>query len=251
MWAGLAIVLASSGLVGAAARAQAAPGVDGAVSGTPGQLLRAAISAAKSEAGVDWVTASHTSYSTVTLTTEAGRDGGLQTINVRIGTKTGRLSVVQAGTTVYFRGNTSGLRNYLGFTTHAAQKEAGHWLRVRNTTRKLGALYLTLAEGLTIGSLVSELDMTGHITETPAKKVADQQAMGLHGTTDPTLMVPATSEALYVKSTGGHLPVEAVRKYGKETGSMVFSDWGRAPSVSAPSGAVPVSTGWIAGYSRP
>ena len=71
---------------------------------------------------------SHSANVAVTLTTKAGRQDGVQSINFRLGAKNGRVSIILVGTTVYINGNAFGLQQYLGFSTGAAQREAGHWL---------------------------------------------------------------------------------------------------------------------------
>ncbi len=157
----LVAALASSGLwVAGTAVQAAAAGVVGVSTG-PGQLLGASLAAAKGEHGVDWVGTSHSANVAVTLTTKAGRQDGVQSINFRLGAKNGRVSIILVGTTVYINGNAFGLQQYLGFSTGAAQREAGHWLSIEEPDASLVNVYEAVAAGLTVSTTVSELAMTG------------------------------------------------------------------------------------------
>ena len=93
----------------------------GGVGTAPAQLLRASLSAAQGEAGVDWVGTTHTSNVVVTLTTKAGRHDGVQSINFHIGAKDGQISIILVGTTVYILGNSFGLQQYMGFSDGGAK----------------------------------------------------------------------------------------------------------------------------------
>ncbi len=244
--AALAAALASSGLVLAASTAPAGAAGVGGVSAAPAQLLHASLEAAQGEAGVDWVGTSHSSAGSVTLTTKAGRHDGLQSINFRVGSQTGQISIILVGTMVYLRGNVFGLEQYLGFSNSAAKNEAGRWFSISEPDASLVTIYETVAAGLTVSTTVAELGMTGPITQTAAKSVAGQHAIGIRGTTLPDSAVPSTPQTLYVKSTGEHLPVEALQTYERQTSSEVLGDWGQAPSVHAPSRAVPLQLSWLA-----
>jgi hypothetical protein len=241
----LTAALASSGLVLAATTAQAGAAGVGGVGAAAAQLLDASLKAAQGETGVDWFGTSHNSVGTVTLTTKAGRHDGLQSINFRVGAKTGQISIILVGTTVYLRGNVFGLEQYLGFSSSAGQKEAGRWFSISEPDASLVTIYQSVAAGLTVSTTVAELGMTGPITQTAARNVAGQHAIGIRGTTLPNSAIPSTPQVLYVKSTGEHLPVEAVQTYKGQTSSEVLRAWGQAPSVRAPSGAVPLLLSWL------
>jgi hypothetical protein len=94
---------------------------------------------------------------------------------------------------------------------------------------------------------VAELAMSGPLTETAAKTVAGQHVVGIRGTTLPNSQAPSTPQLLYVKSTGEHLPVEAVQVLKSETSSEILGPWGQAPPAHAPAGAVPFQVGWLSG----
>jgi hypothetical protein len=244
---GLAAVLASGGLMVAATTAPAsAAGVVG-VSTAPSQLLKASLSAARGEAGVDWTGTSTESGLSVTLTTRAGVHDGLQSIKFRIGKQEGQISIILVGTTVYIEGNDFGLQQYLGFSTSAAQKEAGHWLSIAEPDATLVTVFETVAAGLTVSSTISELDMSGPITETAAKTVAGEHVVGIRGTTLATGQAPSTPQLVYLKSTGEHLPVEAVQHLKSQTSYEVLGPWGQAPPAHAPKGSVPFQVSWLSG----
>jgi hypothetical protein len=240
--------LASTGLVLAASTGPAAAAGVVGVSTAPGQLLGASLAAAGGEAGVDWVGTSHASGTSVTLTTKAGRHDGLQSINFRIGAKEGLVSIILVDTNVYIQGNVFGLEQYLGFSTSAAEKEAGHWLTIAEPDATLVTIFETVAAGLTVGTTVSELDMSGPLSETAQKTVSGQHVVGIRGTTLPTSEAPSTPQLLYVKSTGEHLPVEAVQIFKTETSSELLGPWGQAPVARVPAGAVPFQVGWLSGH---
>lgn len=241
----LAAVLASSGLVVGLTAAQAGAAGIGAVNTTAAQLLHASLSAAQGEAGVDWVGTTHTSNVAVTLTTKAGKHDGTQSINFHVGSKAGEISIILVGTTVYIRGNAFGLQEYIGFSATAGQKEAGRWVSIAEPDATLVTIYEAVAAGLTVSSTVSELAMTGPLTLTAAKTVAGQRVIGVQGTTLVNSEAPSTPQVLYLKSTGEHLPVEAVQNLKDETSSELLGPWGQAPSVQVPGGAVPLQLGWL------
>jgi hypothetical protein len=241
----LVAALASSGLLVAGTAVQAvAAGVVGVSTG-PGQLLRASLNAAKGEPGVDWVGKTQSTNAVVTLTTKAGRQDGLQSINFRLGTKNGQVSIILVGTTVYINGNSFGLEQYLGFSTGAAEREAGHWLSIEEPDASLVNVYEAVAAGLTVSSTVSELAMTGPLSETAVKRLGGQQVIGIKGTTVVNSQAPATPQVLYLKSTGEHLPVQAVQSYKGQASTETMGPWGQAPAVHVPPGAAPLQIGWL------
>jgi hypothetical protein len=244
----VAAALASTGLTLAATTATAAAAGVVGVSAVPGQLLSASLAAARGEVGVDWVGTSHASGTSVTLTTKAGRHDGLQSINFQIGAKKGQVTIILVGTNVYIQGNVFGLEQYLGFSTAAAQKEAGHWMSIAEPDATLVTVFETVAAGLTVSTTVSELDMSGPLSETAAKTVGGQRVVGIRGTTLPTSEAPSTPQLLYVKSTGEHLPVEAVQIFKSETSSEVLGPWGQAPAAHVPPGAAPFQVSWLSGH---
>jgi hypothetical protein len=241
----LVAALASSGLwVAGTAVQAAAAGVVGVSTG-PGQVLGASLAAAKGEDGVDWVGTSHGANVAVTLTTKAGRRDGVQSINFRLGAKNGQVSIILVETTVYINGNAFGLQQYLGFSAGAAEREAGHWLSIEEPDASLVNVYEAVAAGLTVSTTVSELAMTGPLTETAARELAGQRVIGIRGTTLVNSQAPPTPQLLYVRSTGEHLPVQAVQSYKGQASSETLGPWGHAPAVHVPTGAVPLQIGWL------
>lgn len=246
----LTAFVAAGGLTTAAAAATAVPASAAAIGGVShaaAKLLDLSLKGARGEAGVDWTGKTSKAGTTVTLTTEAGLHDGKQQVNFTMGKQQGHISIILVGTTVYIDGDAFGLEQYLGFESSAAQKEAGHWLSIAEPDATLVTIFQTVAAGLTVNTTVSELDMSGPLSETAVQKISGTHAVGVRGTTLATSEAPPTPQVLYVKATGEHLPVEAVQHLKDETSSEVLGPWGKPPSVHAPKGAVPFQVTWLSG----
>jgi hypothetical protein len=178
----------------------------------------------------------------ISLQANSGIADGLRTETVSDGATAGQVSTILDGAVAYVRGNYLGLRSLMNFTAAGATKEAGHWFFVKRSEPAQMLVYDTVASGLTVSSMVSELPMSGALTLVPLSVVNGLSAYGIKGEkSDDTSL----KEELYVRATGTHLPVEMTDTDKGVVVRLAFGAWGRPPSVSAPAKAVPLMASWM------
>jgi hypothetical protein len=167
---------------------------------------------------------------------------GLRTETFTGGGLTGQLSAILVGPAVYVRGNFVGLVAFMQFTDTAATNEAGHWIWVSQKKPSQTLDYLALSSGMTVSSIISQLQMSGPLTLTSPTTVQGQAVLGIKG---KRLTNSGVTEVLYVSANGTPLPVEMVSTYNGETATLVFSLWDKAPAATAPAHPVPLKASWI------
>jgi hypothetical protein len=171
-----------------------------------------------------------------TIAGVAGQLGGRQVITFGSSYGAERFTLLLVGTTVYFQGNTPAIEDQLGVAAANAPKLAGKWVSVVSGD----APYATSANasGLEPGITVADQAMEVPLVPTGLTPVSTTGAPATRiiGTV-PTQAGPSVPAHLVV-ITASAIPLSYVAGFTGGTTTTTYSQWGTAPSVSAPSGAV-------------
>jgi hypothetical protein len=165
-----------------------------------------------------------------TIAGVAGQLGGRQVITFGSSYGAERFTLLLVGTTVYFQGNTPAIEDQLGVAAANASKLAGKWVSVVSGNGP----YAVLQPGITVADQAQEMPLipTGSApvttTGAPATRIVGT-VPGQGGTSHPAHLDLVTASAI---------PLSYVAGFTAGTTTTTFSQWGTAPSVSAPSGAV-------------
>lgn len=233
-WA-IAIVVAGATLVACSS------GSGGGLSGkSASQVLALTTAAAKAKGSVHL--SADESFAGQKETSEYDISGaeGKQTI---AGAEGSSLTLV-VGNVAYLQGDVTFLQSSMGFPASAASTLAGRWISFTPSDQG----YQDITAGDTLGSALTEATPAGVLTLAKAPNVDGQAVLAISGGLAPTEASGGTtgSQVLYVAETAPHLPVEAVlheTQSGKSgTATISFSKWGEPVAVTAPSGAVPISS---------
>ena len=199
---------------------------------TPAQTLYGqAIAATRASAGFHYVATSDGPDSQ-TITGDAGKAGGRQVITVTSSFGSEQFTLMLLKGTVFFQGNRPALEDQLGVAAASAAGLAGRWISVSSADGP----YQTLAAGITVSDQASETALrptsTSSVTNggTPATRIA--------GTVPPLQGAPGGTGYLDTSPTT-HLPIRYVSTLAASgisvTNTVTFTNWGTAPSVTAPS----------------
>ncbi|MGH9105668.1 MAG: hypothetical protein ACRDZX_07505, partial [Acidimicrobiales bacterium] len=206
------------------------------------QLVAAAISAANSERAVTWRGSERAGGQSVVEVARAGRGDGTETLDAHLAGEHLSVQVVLVGGTAYVRSDELGLALVVGLNPTAAKQEAGKWIAVPQSA---GTLYTSLANGLTVSSATSILDMVGSLSVAPGPTVHGQRVLAVTEVHHSGLT--SVTNTAYIRARGVPLPVEVVQR---TTGTqnlaqrVVFSAWGRLPVSKPPQGAVAFKPSW-------
>jgi hypothetical protein len=198
-------------------------------------LYQQALSTTGGAAGFKYVSVS-TGTLSETIAGVAGQLGGRQDITCNSSYGGEQFTLLLVGTTVYFQGNTPAIEDQLGVAAAGAPKLAGKWVSVAAGN----APYGVLQPGIRAGDQAQQMPLVPTSTTrlTTSDGIAATRILG----TLPTQ--PGTAHLDIATGTG--IPLSYVMRFTingtTATTTTTFSQWGTAPSVSAPSGTVAWST---------
>jgi hypothetical protein len=170
---------------------------------------------------------------------DTGSTSGAQTLVVKNGSLTERLSALLVGSTGYINGNATALHHVIGLTNGQSSKYANVWLSFPTSNSGLDEL----VSGLLDSQVSSELQMTGPYRYSTTTTVSGKSALAIHGS-QSTQGGGKVAVVLYVPATGTPLPIEEVTnpdgKGGTSTirGTVTFSSWGEKTSEKSPAHSV-------------
>ena len=198
-------------------------------------VYQQAVTATRASSGFHYASVS-TGIQAQTIVGDAGQSGGRQVITVNSSYGTEQFTLLLVGSTVYFQGNTPAVEDQLGVTAANAARVQGKWVSVSSADGP----YAVLQPGITTASQAVELALTptssASVTTTGGVK-----ATRVSGVVPASANVPAGTGYLDV-TPSSDLPISFVSSIGGVTFTTSFSQWGTAPTVAAPSGAVAWST---------
>jgi hypothetical protein len=173
-----------------------------------------------------------------TIAGVAGQLGGRQVITFDSSYGSEHFTLFLVGATVYFQGNTPAVEDQLGVAAANAAKLAGTWVSVVSGNGP----YSVLQPGITVADQAQEMPLVpSHLaslttTDAPATRIVGS-VPSQAGTSEPAhldVIIASATPLSYVASFTGNGTTG--------TTTTTYSQWGTAPSVSAPSGAVAWST---------
>lgn len=191
-----------------------------------GDILAAAAEAATAKGWVHTVATAKQGSKTAKITNDTGPDRGRQ----RIEYADRRIENLLIANVVYMRANEAALLDFFQFPPEMAKKYADEWLSFTEADPGYGDLAATLD----MATLLEDVALTGDLkkgkpTTISGKKVipiTGQQGTGGNGT-------------LFISAEGDPLPVKWEVENTDSTTSVVFSDWGKAVAIKAPSDHTP------------
>ncbi len=205
-------------------------------------LYQKAVRATGASAGFHYV-ATSTGAEAQTIVGDAGQANGDQQITFVSSYGTEQFTLELVGTTVYFKGNAPAVEDQIGVTSATAPGVAGKWVSVQSGNGGPNGPYSVLQPGITTSSQAEEMPLTA--TSTAQVTGAGGIATKISGIVPATQNVPAGTGSLVV-ALGTNLPESYTSTVSAGTVTLTFTttftNWGTAPSVSAPTGAVAWST---------
>jgi len=206
-------------------------------------LLASSLAVAGRQSSVHFVATSTVGTRSIRIVANASPSAGTQTVTIRVSKKTGTITGRYVDDAVYFRGNTVGLESYLGMPASIAPTYAGRWISFTSSDQG----YSSIAASMTLKSAVAQISVAAPITAGGRTTVGGTPARSVRGTTTALSSKGKHGSAtLYVAATGSPLPLvyqgTGMQSKQKETGKVVFTQWGRSVRPVAPSGAVPASS---------
>jgi hypothetical protein len=188
--------------------------------------------------GVHFSSVAEQNGATLTVTGDAGKNSGAQTLVVQNKSVTERMTARVVGSTGYVTGNEAALQNVIGLTKAEATKYAGKWLSFPTSNTSLAEL----VGGLLSSEVGKELEIGGPYTLGNSATVAGKKVTAVTGSV-ATQSGSKVTVLLYIPTSGTPLPVEEVTNPGKAGGSsaihgvVTFSNWGENKSQTTPSNA--------------
>jgi hypothetical protein len=178
-----------------------------------------------------------------TISGVAGQLGGSQVITLDSSYGAEHFTLLLVGATVYFQGNTPAIQDQLGVVTANAAKLAGKWVSVVSGNGP----YAILQPGITVADQAKEMNQPawpqgGPLVPTGLASVSSTGAPATRilgtfrdpaGTSQLAHLDLVTAAAIPLSLVAGFTTVNGT----DATSTTTYSQWGTAPSVSAPSGA--------------
>jgi hypothetical protein len=199
---------------------------------TPGRvLLDRAVHDADLQGWVHVGVSSTVGTTATTASGDAGPTSGQQTIHV--GTQSA--SLVYLDHVAYVQFSSVAFAQTLGVPPMSAAA-VGKWVSFQPTTRG----YAAIIEGVTLSSLVSQLlQFPGALKIGTPTVVNGQAVVPVTGMT--RLDGRTIKGTLDVSRTAHPLPVEVNSSSAAASQTVIFSNWGSAVTITAPSGATPAA----------
>ena len=193
---------------------------------TESQVLAAVADAAQAMGSVHTEASLKQGSKTARVVNDTGAESGRQLIT--IGSQ--RVEIRLVAKMVYVRANEEGLRDFFQFPASVAAEYADEWISFTESDPGYG----DLAETLDMPSLLENITLVGTLSK-EATTIGGTSVIGISGEHPQ-----GGTATLYVAATGDPLPVRMdLRSEDQGSGSITFSNWGKAVSVSGPSSAVP------------
>ena len=231
---------------GSTAPASTGPGSTGSGSTAPAGGSAASIAAAALatlKAGravhVD-ITNSDPTSGITSFSDDATATGGQQIITIN-GTE--HATILFIGNIGYLKANALALASFIGVSAAQAQELAGKWLSLSPGDTLGTTTYSSLVDGITLSAVASEIQMPGPDTVTGPEKVSGQPVLAITSPAPASQKLPSTARmTLYVTASGSRPVLEKLSDAGGDENQISFSHWGESLHLTAPAGALPVSS---------
>jgi hypothetical protein len=213
------------------------PGATSPSTSQASALYQRALITTSDSSGFAYVSVS-TGPQSETIAGVAGKLGGRQVITFDSSYGAEHFTLLLVGATVYFQGNTPAIEDQLGVAAANASKLAGKWVSVVSADGP----YSVLQPGITVADQAREMPLVPSrlvpvtTTGAPATRIIGSVPTQA-GTSQPAHLDVITASAIPLSYVEGF-----ITRNGTTGTTTTFSQWGTAPAVSAPSGAVAWST---------
>jgi hypothetical protein len=171
-----------------------------------------------------------------TITGDAGVSGGRQEITFTASYGAEQFTLLLVGATVYFEGNTAAVEDQLGVVKADAAALQNKWVSVVTGNGP----YKILQPGITVADQIVEVQFVPAST-TQVTTAAGTAATRILGNIPASNNSPAATAQLDV-APESNIPVDFSSSFTVNgtaiTSTTTFSEWGTAPTVTTPSGAV-------------
>jgi len=171
-----------------------------------------------------------------TIVGDAGASGGRQVITFNTSFGTEQFTLLLVGATVYFEGNAPAIEDELGVSAARATALQGKWV----TVSAGDGPYTALQPGITVASQAQEIEFVPASTS----NVTTQDGTSAYRIAGSVFEQGGTAAAHLDITTSTHqaLAFAIAATAGGGANTVTFTNWGTAPTVAAPSGAVAWST---------
>jgi hypothetical protein len=203
-------------------------------------LLAKSINAANSEKGVTWAESEVQGEQSIVEVGHVGAAGGTLTLSAHLGGQDWAMVLELIGPRLYVLANTPALEQLWGFKESDAKSESAKWFYVPTSQTYL---YDTFSVGLTLATATAQVNMVGALNVLPQRTLLGQNVVGIHQVTQGGIITQ--NETVYVRANGSPLPVEGVITVEGITIKVIYSNWGQAPVIVVPTGAVAFNKNWL------
>jgi hypothetical protein len=221
----LALVLAAALLAGCGGSSKAAK-PNSEASKRPGRVLADARAAAASATSVHVAGSVRSSGTPITLDLSMARDKGAKG---SMSTNDLKFDLVRIDDTAYIRGSNAFYEHFAG--SGIAQLLHGKWLKAPVTKGRFSSLAPLTSIGLLLGKVSAN---HGKLASDGKTTYKGRRVVAIRDLSD--------NSKLYVAATGKPYPVALVGGKADQSGTIRFGDWNRHVSLTAPSGAIDIST---------
>lgn len=206
---------------------------------TPTQILAAGIAAGEAQVGVHYVIKAAGGSSTQTVTGDAARNAGVQTVVT--GSNAVEVVLLSDGS-AYLRGNMGGLEQTVGLPNTVAPTYADKWISVAHSD----PLYQPLTEFITVRGILTQLSPSRPLQASTPGTVDGQIVIGVRGGLPGSAQPGITGNAvLYVSTAAPTVPVgftgRATNTSTTVNDTGTFTRWGEQVRPRRPAGATPFS----------
>ena len=212
-----------------------------APAGSAASVAAAALAALKAGRSVHIdITTADSSTDVTSYSDDATATGGQQIITID-GTQ--HATILFLGNTGYLKANSAALTGFIGVSSSQAPSLAGKWLSFSPGDTLGTTTYSSLVAGITLSSVASEIQLPGPDTITGTQTVDGQSVRAISSPLPASQQLPATARMTLYVAASGSLPVlEKLSGAGGQVNQTSFSHWGESLHLTAPSGALPVSS---------
>jgi hypothetical protein len=171
---------------------------------------------------------------------DATATGGQQVITID-GTQ--HATILFIGNIGYLKANVPALTGFIGVSASQAPSLAGKWLSFSPGDTLGTTTYSSLVAGITLSSVASEIELSGPDTISGTQTVDGQSVRAITSPLPASQQLPATARMTLYVTASGSLPVlEKLSGADGQENQTSFSHWGESRHLTAPSGALPVSS---------
>lgn len=210
---------------------------------TASQIVDATYAATTAEKSFQIDETTNQGGAAIELLSNVTKTDGEQLVTITSGKKTGHVETLLVDDVAYFRGDETGLDDFTEFGAARSKKWADTWISV--TSSQAG--YSDLTSALQVDSAAEQyVKLPGTLTKGSPTSISGVDVFGVNAVDTET--AGKLELTMYVQTHGPTLPVEVrgvtttTSTGGTEQVTVGFSKWGEPVTVTAPTGAVPITT---------